>query len=149
MKRMISLARAYPSNRQIKTTKQHTKFTFCCFKGQTRKKKKHSCLTWCSLSCKDNHTGHGALALVGGHCLEVQVAAAARQDVEELALVLVNALDLDVKQRVGIDLHTQCLADVLGKTLNRTISKQNNTNNHVETCTKRLHQILAKDWGES
>mmetsp|Transcript_1099 Transcript_1099/g.3058 ORF Transcript_1099/g.3058 Transcript_1099/m.3058 type:complete len:928 (+) Transcript_1099:706-3489(+) len=55
------------------------------------------------LAADDAHARHRLLALRGAHRLELLVAVDDGQHVEVLALVLVDALDLDVEQRVHVD----------------------------------------------
>ncbi len=55
----------------------------------------------CSLAAEDADTGHHLLALLGAGGLDLQVAVHDGEHVEVLALVLVDALDLDVVQGIG------------------------------------------------
>ena len=60
-------------------------------------------LTARRLAADAHDARHRLLALLGGHLLELLVAPDHRQHVEQLALVLVYALDLDVEERVDAD----------------------------------------------
>mmetsp|Transcript_40127 Transcript_40127/g.103876 ORF Transcript_40127/g.103876 Transcript_40127/m.103876 type:complete len:708 (-) Transcript_40127:720-2843(-) len=55
------------------------------------------------LAADDAHAGLDLLALFGSHLLDLRVSVDDAQHIHELALVLVDALHLDVKQRVGAD----------------------------------------------
>jgi hypothetical protein len=72
-------------------------------------------VAWCSLSSKDGNLGHHLLALFSCHGLDLQVSVNAAKDIELLALVLVNTLNLNVKQRSRVDLDSSGLENELGK----------------------------------
>ena len=59
----------------------------------------------CRLAAKDTDAGHELLALLGAGRLDLQVAVDDGEHVEMLALVLVDALDLDVKHGIGGHIH--------------------------------------------
>ena len=65
-------------------------------------------------ACKDHRAWHPIGARVGQHGL---VARHDMQQVEQLALVFVDALDLHVKKACGVHRHTRAGQDVLGQAL--------------------------------
>lgn len=68
---------------------------------------------WRGLPAKDRHPRLLLLAILWRHGLEGQVAVDDTKDVHLLALVLVDALHLHVKQRRGVDLDVEGVLDVL------------------------------------
>lgn len=68
-----------------------------------------------SLATKDGHAGHLLPALLGRHLLQRQVAVNDAENVELLALVLVNTLDLNVKERRRVDRNSGRRLDVFGE----------------------------------
>ena len=60
-------------------------------------------VTWGCLPAKDRDPGHHILTLCGGEGFDPLIPVDAVQGIELLALVLVDALDLDVKQSGGIN----------------------------------------------
>mmetsp|Transcript_41521 Transcript_41521/g.96930 ORF Transcript_41521/g.96930 Transcript_41521/m.96930 type:complete len:774 (+) Transcript_41521:686-3007(+) len=85
------------------------------------------------------------LALVGRHALDRVVAVDDLKDVEELALVLVDALDLDVKHGVGVDVDVHRLLDVLGEAL---LVLELRLHQLVENLVVRLKLVEAVEEGE-
>jgi hypothetical protein len=65
-----------------------------------------------SLSAEDRHTRHNLLPVLGRHCFDLEVAVDDTKDVELLTLVLVDTLDLHVKERFRVDCNTLVLFDV-------------------------------------
>lgn len=72
-------------------------------------------VTRSSLSTKDGDTGLLLLSLLERHGLEAEIAVNDTKDVELLSLVLVNTLDLDVKESSGVDSDTSGCLDVFGE----------------------------------
>ena len=68
-----------------------------------------------SLATEDGHPRELLLSFLGSHGLESKVPMNDAKDVQLLPLVLVDTLDLDVKERRGVDYHTGALLDKLGK----------------------------------
>lgn len=68
-----------------------------------------------SLATKDGDTWQLLLPLLGAHCLESQVPVDNSKDVELLALIFVNSLDLDVEQGCWVDRYAERSLNVLGQ----------------------------------
>mmetsp|Transcript_40032 Transcript_40032/g.119234 ORF Transcript_40032/g.119234 Transcript_40032/m.119234 type:complete len:351 (-) Transcript_40032:1752-2804(-) len=69
------------------------------------------------LAADDAHSRSGLLALLWRHLLQLLVAPDDGQQVEVLALVLVDALDVDVEHGVEVDILTSALLDHRGQLL--------------------------------
>lgn len=70
-------------------------------------------ITRSSLAAKNRHTRRQLLALFRGHGFDLQIAVNDTENVQLLTLVLVNTLDLNIKQRGWVDLYTIVLQNVL------------------------------------
>lgn len=68
---------------------------------------------WRGFTTKDAHTRHLRLSLLRRHSLERQVTMNHTKDVELLALILVDTLNLHVKQGRWVDNHARSVLDVL------------------------------------
>lgn len=70
-------------------------------------------IAWSSFSCENLYTRNDLLSLSGRHLLESQVAVNASKRIHELTLVLVDTLDLDGEERVGVDWNIESSLNVL------------------------------------
>lgn len=72
-------------------------------------------VSWSSLSTEDRDAGNKLLPLLRGHGLDLKVAVDDTKDVQLLALVFVDTLDLDIEQSSGVHSNTIVLLDVFCK----------------------------------
>ncbi|RMZ70021.1 hypothetical protein GMOD_00000054 [Pyrenophora seminiperda CCB06] len=72
-------------------------------------------VSWRSFASEDCNTRRQLLALLGRHGLDLEIAMDDTKDVQLLALVFVNTFDLDIEERVWVDLDAIVLHDVLCK----------------------------------
>lgn len=74
-------------------------------------------VSWSSLAAEDGDTRGQLGAFLGAHGLDAEVAVDDTQDVKLLTLVLMETLDLDIEQGLGVDFDARGFEDVFGQTL--------------------------------
>lgn len=74
-------------------------------------------VSWRSLATEDRYARGELLPFFRGQGLDLKVPVDNTEDVQLLALVLVDTLDLNIEERGGVDSNAVVLFDVLGESL--------------------------------